>query len=261
MEKNYFRFEEFDIRLETQWVGRSFYYFDEGTSSNSILLKDEEKFVNGAVVLVEDQSEGRGRLDRSWESFAGQNLTFSLLLTDTSFRQGNPPLLSFVASLAVARALDTLYQLSPNLKWPNDVLVKGRKICGILLEASSSGSSLSKIVIGIGINVNQPWFKGEYRTPPTSLKMENDKSNSREVLLAEVLNQFEELTEIYLKDPEKIIKEWKQYCNDMGEKITIDQNGRLITGTFEGIDKNGCMLLEIDGRNTVINYGDVSIVR
>jgi BirA family biotin operon repressor/biotin-[acetyl-CoA-carboxylase] ligase len=114
---------------------------------------------NGTVVLAEKQTSGKGRKDRVWYSAPETNLTFSILLTKDKFLNNNSSLINFAASLAVAFSIENLYQLKTELKWPNDVLLDGKKTSGILIESTSQGNKIERFVVGIGVNVNQPSFQ------------------------------------------------------------------------------------------------------
>ena len=190
MEIKLLNLEEFNIKLDTDFVGRNFVYLEECDSTNSFLFGSKEFDSDGTVVLSEYQTKGKGRKDRNWESAKDQNLTFSILLKKNLFAS-EVNIINLAASLAVAQTLETLFQLDVDLKWPNDVLIKGKKIAGILLESSSRGSKIDRLVVGIGINVNQVGFNGKFLLPPTSVKKEFNETVSREKLLSEFLNIFE----------------------------------------------------------------------
>lgn len=253
--------EKFDLKLNTDYIGRNFIYFEEIDSTNSFLMdKKDKNNTNGTIVFAEKQTEGRGRKNRVWYSAKELNLNFSILLTNKKYFGKNFNLVNFSSSLAVSQAIENLYQLNTELKWPNDVLIKGKKVCGILLEASSQGSKIEKVVVGIGINVNQTMFQGEFNFPPTSIKIESNEIIERERLLAEVLNNFEELLERTLTKPEEVLKEWKSRCRSIGEKISITENDETKYGIFDDIDENGFLLLKLkDNKIEKIHFGDVGI--
>ncbi len=254
-----FNIEDFNIKLDTEEIGRNFVYCAEINSTNSFLLEDEEFKKNGTVILAEYQTNGRGRLTREWQSAKDLNLTFSILL-NKGFESVNPNIINLTASLAVAMSIENLYQLPVELKWPNDVLVNSKKIAGILLESTSKGSKLDKIVIGFGINVNQTSFTGKFIIPPTSVRNEFHSVASRERTLSEMLNNFEELLEVCKAHPWKILEDWKNRCKMLGEKIKVDAGeGKTKFGKFKDIDDSGFMILEVSGRDEKIHFGDVSI--
>ena len=250
--------EEFNIKLETEIIGRNFIYFDECDSTNEFLFSSKDYTKDGTVVLSEFQSKGKGRKDRVWESSKGQNLTLSILLR----RDVKPKSINIInlgASLAVAHTLENLYQLNVELKWPNDVLVKRKKIAGILLESSSKGNKIEKVVIGIGINVNQVGFQGKFIIPPTSVKKEFGETVSRERLLSELLNNLEETFDICAANPVKIIEDWKERCKMIGESIKITDNDENKFGIFSNIDEDGYLILKQKEKMEKIHFGDVSL--
>jgi BirA family biotin operon repressor/biotin-[acetyl-CoA-carboxylase] ligase len=256
-----FSFEIFDIKLDTEFIGRNFIFSEEADSTNSVLLDKGNKYtINGTVFYTEKQLKGRGRKNRPWHSAKELNLTFSILLTNKKYITENPVLLNFAASLAVGNALENLYQLKVELKWPNDVLINGKKICGILTESTSEGNKIDRLVIGVGINVNQTMFQGSYNIPPTSVKLEINETAEREKLLAEVLNNIEELLRVLIESPGTIIKDWKQKCSMIGDKISITEGEEVKYGIFEDVDENGFLLLK-DNNDKIekIHYGDVSL--
>jgi BirA family transcriptional regulator, biotin operon repressor / biotin---[acetyl-CoA-carboxylase] ligase len=255
-----FNIEVFDIKLDTDYIGRNFVYSEEVESTNSLLLDKANKFnTNGTVVLAEKQNKGRGRLDRVWYSAKGQNLTFSILLNNKKFIKDNLNHINFASALSVGYAIENRFQLRTDMKWPNDVLVHGKKIAGILLESSSSGNMLERLVIGIGINVNQSGFQGQYKIEPTSIFQETLTPAERETLLAEFLNIFEDNMTKLQKNPEEILKEWRNKCSMLGEKITIEEDGKIRSGIFDDIDNNGYLLFRSGGKIETIYFGDVSL--
>ena len=256
-----FDLELFDIKLDTEVIGRNFIYAEEVDSTNSVLLdKSNNKFdIDGTVVLSEKQNEGRGRKDRVWYSTKGMNLTFSILLKDRDFSGRRINLINFTSSLAVAMAIENLYQLKIELKWPNDVLISGKKTAGILIESSSAGKKIERVVTGIGINVNQTSFQGIYKIPPTSIKQESGNNIDREVLLAEVLNIFEEILQWIDDKPNEILKDWKARCRMIGEKISVTEGDQVRYGIFDDIDDEGFLILRTGRKFEKIYFGDVSI--
>ena len=256
-----FEIENFDLKLNTDIIGRNFIYAEEIDSTNTFLLdKKNKSLVDGTVIFAEKQNKGRGRKDRVWYSVKDQNLYFSILLTTKKYLGKNINLVNLASSLAVAQAIENLYQSNTNLKWPNDVLIKGKKVSGILLEASSQGSKIERLIIGIGINVNQTVFQGSFNIPPTSIKLETNVNIERERLLAEVLNIFEELLQKINAEPEIILKDWKARCRMIGEKIEVSDDNVIKYGIFDDIDENGFLLLKTkDKKIEKIHFGDVSV--
>lgn len=253
-----FNFEDFDIKLNTEIIGRNFYYIEKVDSTNELLLKSNDFNKQGTVLLAESQTAGKGRLDREWKSNKGQNLTFSILLTE-EFLKGNLNIINMASSLSVAQAIENLYQLRVELKWPNDVLIEGRKVSGILLESTSKGNQITRLVVGIGINVNQAQFTGKFNIPPTSIKSEFKKSVQRERLLSELLNIYEELAVKAVENPREILNDWKTKCRMIGEKVQVEVGKQKKFGIFYDIDEIGQLVLKSGGNYEKINFGDVTL--
>ena len=255
-----FNIENFDIKLNTEYIGRTFVYAEELSSTNTFLMEKQNGYnESGTVVLAEKQTSGKGRKDRVWYSAPDSNLTFSILLTKDKFLSSNSSLINFAASLSVAFSIENLYQLKTELKWPNDVLLDGKKTSGILIESTSQGSKIERFVIGIGINVNQPSFQGTFNYPPTSIRNELGRNVEREKLLAEILNNFELLLEKIKKNKSEVINDWKSKCKMIGERISIVENDSEKFGIFYDIDEEGFLLLKTKDGIEKIHYGDVSL--
>jgi BirA family transcriptional regulator, biotin operon repressor / biotin---[acetyl-CoA-carboxylase] ligase len=255
-----FNLERFDIKLSTEVIGRNFVYTEEIDSTNSFLLDKSNKFsIDGTVLLAEKQNKGKGRKDRVWYSTREQNLTFSILLTNKKYLGKNLNLINFATSLAVAVSIESIYQLKTELKWPNDVLVNGKKIAGILLESTSQANKIERLVVGIGINVNQTLFQGNYNIAPTSIKQELKEQIDRERLLAELLNNLEEILSKVETEPGEILKDWKSRCRLIGEKISISEGENVKYGIFDDLDSEGFLLLKNKGKIEKIHFGDVSV--
>jgi BirA family biotin operon repressor/biotin-[acetyl-CoA-carboxylase] ligase len=255
-----FTLENFDIKLETEIIGRNFIYYDEISSTNSELLSNKQYKRSGTVLLAEKQIKGKGRKERIWQSAKGANLTFSILLTKDMLSNLNVNHLNLAASLAVATAIENLHQLRTELKWPNDVLISKKKVAGILIETTVKGNKLERVVIGIGINLNQIAFQGEFNYPPTSLKLETGMNIDRENMLAEILNIFEELLLKLSDQYEQVLEDWREKCKMIGDKINITDGEKIKTGIFFDIDDDGYLLLKRNDTIEKIHFGDVSLL-
>lgn len=256
-----FNLEIFDIKLETEFIGRNFIYTDEIESTNTELLSNKQHYKkSGTVILAEKQSSGKGRKGRAWHSARGLNLTFSILLGKDKVEELNINHINLAASLAVSTAIENLYQLKTELKWPNDVLVNKKKVAGILAETSIKGNVVERVVIGIGINLNQYTFQGEFNIPPTSLKIETGLEIDRENIMAEILNIFEEMIFELAAHPKNILNDWRSKCQMIGDKITVTEDEKIKSGTFHDIDENGYLILKRDNEIEKIHFGDVSII-
>jgi BirA family biotin operon repressor/biotin-[acetyl-CoA-carboxylase] ligase len=255
-----FNLETFDIKLDTEYIGRNFIYSEEVSSTNALLLDKEAGNIHGTTLLAEKQSKGHGRKERMWYSMKGLNLTFSVLLTNKRYFTKKINLINFAAALAVALSIENLYQLKTELKWPNDVLTNRKKVSGILIESVSKGEKLERVVVGIGLNVNQTTFQGSYNIKPTSLKNEIGHNIQREMLLAELLNVFEEIIEQIITNPKWVLREWKERCRMIGEKISITEDNKVKNGIFDDIDDDGFLILKTDKKTEKIYFGEMDKV-
>ena len=256
-----FDLEKFDLKLNTDVIGRNFIYAEEVPSTNTELLSESNFYQkHGTVLFAEKQTDGKGTKKRAWYSDDQLNLTFSILITEPKYFKKKINILNFVASLALAASIENLYQLRTDLKWPNDVLIDGKKAAGILIESTSKGSKIERLVIGIGLNVNQIAFQRRFSTEPTSLKKELGHPVEREKTLAEILNNIEEMLNTSNKFPDKILEDWKAKCKMIGERITVVNNDVTKHGIFNDIDKNGFLVLRTDDKLETLHIGDVSIL-
>lgn len=211
----------------------------------------------GIVVVAEEQTAGRGRLGRRWLSIPGQNLSFSILLYPTRWVSAR---LSVAASVAVRRAIRRLCGLSSTLKWPNDVLIGQKKVCGILIEAALQNDEARHAIIGIGINVN--YSPAGHRNVPsavTSLATELGHPVPREDVLQAVLT---ELGVIYteLTGWESAWAEWQSSLDTIGKEVQVRWGERVEQGFAEAVDSEGNLLLRrADGTTVTMAAGDVTL--
>ena len=248
--------------LKTKYMARELYCYNESGSTNETAMKlAGEKAPAGTVVITEKQTAGKGRLNRNWSSPAGLGLWFSVIL-----RPGISPKraadLTFVAGLAVVKAIRSFTGLEAGLKWPNDIYINGKKACGILTEINADSDIVKYLVLGIGINVNtgKTDFPEELRTRATSLALEAGKKLSRLGLLNVLIAELEKQYEIYKKKGFPVFAaEWKKNSVIMNKRVKV----KGLTETFEGIavdiDPDGALVLRLNsGELKRIYSGDVS---
>ncbi|NIV73030.1 MAG: biotin--[acetyl-CoA-carboxylase] ligase [Calditrichae bacterium] len=217
------------------------------------------------VVAADQQTAGKGRFQRQWDSPANQGLWFSVLLRpQISLNHLNLVNLFAAYSLAdyLERHVKTVIEnpIQINLKWPNDLWVDGKKICGILLESSFSDRQLSYLVVGIGLNVNQnrSGFAPEIREIATSLKMITEAHWNREQLLAGFLNHYyEQYTYFFPDNFQSLIDLYLSKSLFKGEKITIHTGDEKLSGIFTGLTEEGYLILSRNGEEKIITAGDV----
>lgn len=234
------------------------------TPSTNLLAKAlaSDGSPEGMVVVADSQSGGRGRMGRVWLSPPGSNLYLSLIL-----RPGVPsirvPQLTLLVAVAIHRALcDVAPELQFMIKWPNDILVNGKKLCGVLCEMQSEPDMTHFVVVGIGINVNQSEFPPELHGMATSLFLETLRSFSRPKLLAAVLNHFEPLYDRWLlqDDLAFTLSYLEEHSLLQSNEVTIDQLNRSLSGTVKGISCGGELILErADGQTILVSSGEAHL--
>lgn len=219
------------------------YRFGKIDSTNSYLLELGDKgFPEGTVAVADEQTSGRGRFARRWEAEPLSSLLFSILLRPVFLNRDEVFILTFSASVAVAEAIEIVTGVKTELKWPNDVLIHGRKACGILLESDFEGEKLNYVVIGIGLNVNQAVFPDEIKTKAVSLSMAAGRSFDREELLSSILLRFKEVYEsLKERDFYSIMKRWRDKCLMFGKRIKFSVAGKEIEGVLEEVTDDGAV--------------------
>jgi len=239
-----FKYELFSTKLATSWLGRSFLFFEEldSTNTQAKLLKESD-IAHGMVVLTDHQKKGRGQYERNWESEAARNLTFSVIVIP------NKPERLHVLTLGFARAIADSIEHHTNfraqLKWPNDVLVNGQKIGGLLTETLFIGNRLSRVIIGIGINVNQKSFSEKNRSIATSMITLTGKEFEREILLADILGRAEHYYRQWHQQSVDLIAGINNKLIGYGEWVHLWNNGQKLEETYKflGISETGRLVV------------------
>ncbi len=247
--------------LTNKIVGREILSFDETDSTNDVAFKlGEQGLKEGVCVFTEHQRKGRGRLGRAWASPKGKNVLFSVLL-----RPALPPAeasrITLAAALAVVRAAAKHTGKTPGIKWPNDVLLDGRKLCGILTEMSAEQDRVKFVVLGIGVNVNS----GASELPPgaVSLKEAAGHAVSRVDFARDLLSELE-VEYLRLRDGkfEEIARDWESHSVTSGRRVTATVLGRRVEGQATGIDADGALWIRRDdGLQERVMAGDVEAVK
>lgn len=255
--------DEIGSRLQTSRMGRKIYFFESTGSTNQVAKQvGEEGAPDGTLILAEEQTAGRGRSGRKWVTPPRCAIAFSLLLRPTL-----PPqrisMTTLVMGLAVEQAVRKRYDLAVGIKWPNDVVIDGKKICGILTEMSAEMDGVHYIVIGTGINANLTSFPEEIRDVATSLQIQLGHPVDRAALLTQVLEEFETYYGIFEEDGDlrRLQETYNQDLLSRDQKVRVlDPKGEY-TGTALGIDKEGQLLVRRDdsGEVTKVWSGEVSV--
>jgi BirA family biotin operon repressor/biotin-[acetyl-CoA-carboxylase] ligase len=256
-------------QLHTRFVGKPLHFFDSLDSTNTYAMQlAREGASEGTVIVADAQSGGKGRLGRSWVSPAGVNLYCSLIL-----RPCVPavlaPQLNLLAAVAVAEAIVEVCGITPTIKWPNDVLVNGKKVCGILSEMQTSQTSrdtLKAVVVGIGVNLNAQLdaFPEELREKASSLCLITGESVERGMFAASLLTHLEQSYLLWLQEGFPVLRSaWERYASGLiGKQIAVAAPEGVMSGTVLGLDSDGALLVReqlTDAPRRVV-AGDVTVI-
>ncbi|MDC1136983.1 biotin--[acetyl-CoA-carboxylase] ligase [Nitrosopumilus sp.] len=249
--------------LKTKMLGQEAYYFDsiDSTQSQALKMANESKN-NGTIVIAEKQTGGRGRSGRKWISPKG-GIWFSIIL-HPKFDISNTTLFPIAASLALSNAIEKTCSVSTELKWPNDLTIMGKKLAGMLVDASFESNKIENLILGVGINfdVNTKEIEKILKKTPnyygvSSLNEQKNKCKPIELIqsfLSELEQVYEELNS---NQTNKIISKWTKKSSTIGKKIEIDTNDGKITGEAIKIDNDGGLLIKDKGKTHKVIAGDV----
>ncbi len=253
--------DETEIRskLRTKLFGRELHIYEHIGSTNDAAKKLPPTVPEGTVVLAEEQTSGRGRLGRVWHSVKGESLTFSVVIKP-DIRQSHLGIISLYASLAVAEGIKDSTGLQPECKWPNDVLVGGKKCCGILSEATFVRGRCEGIIVGIGLNVNQGDFPGELSRTATSLRQAAGARYDVGDILSVLLHHMEKnYPAVQDGRYEEIRTGWLRYAPMIGKTVTISTPGASCRGIARRIEENGELVLWHGGKEERFSSGDLTL--
>lgn len=244
-------------------VGREIRVFQETTSTNDVVDKMARDGVReGSVVFAESQSKGRGRLGRKWVSPPGKGLWFSVLLRP-HFHPQFTTQLTVAAATALVRAIRSQCEITPEIKWPNDVLIRGKKVAGILTELSAELDSVKYVILGIGVDVNLESndFPPEVRPIATSLRVECRRLVNRAELATAILRELDlDYERVCSGQFESVAEEWEQRCATIGCNVGIHVGDRIVRGRAEALDSDGALLVRTQhGHLERIIGGDVTV--
>lgn len=238
---------EIQIGLQTTSFGQNIHYEESVDSTQKIANRlANEDAAEGTIVIAEEQTLGKGRLSRNWHSPKFTGIWMSLILRpNIPFHEA--PQLTLLAAVAVAQAIEDVTDLTPEIKWPNDLLIKGKKVTGILTELQAESDRIHSVIVGIGINVNQKLsdFPEELQNTATSLFIESGKNITRSALIQQILRNMEKLYHTYLQhgfNPIKLL--WESYAVSLGKELKATTVNETIIGKALGITDSGVLLLE-----------------
>lgn len=242
--------EELRSGLDTRIVGRELVFFDLTDSTNSRARElGDGGHPEGTVVIADQQTLGKGRLGRQWVSPPGVNLYASLLLRPPILPYDGPQL-TFISAVAVAWAIRDSSGLAPTVKWPNDILLRGKKVAGLLNEMNAETEGVRYIILGIGVNLNMAasQFPADLRYPATSVALETGASVSRLAFTRILFRHLDDLYLTYLKEGfAPVIKAWEGLCDLVGRQVEVDCQSRILRGTVTGLDSDGALLVRSAG--------------
>jgi BirA family biotin operon repressor/biotin-[acetyl-CoA-carboxylase] ligase len=255
----------FTWNLKTDYVGRRFVYrpTSESTMDDARRMLERFRLTNGALLLAETQTAGRGRANRSWVSPPDVNLYFTVILRTG---ERDPCLLSYVTPLAIAEAIEATAAahdatLRVDLKWPNDAQIDGRKVAGVLIETASSPEGEPVALVGVGINVNfDPAQYPEVADIATSVKQALGFEVPREVLLARFCDQLERLYEEAASGSRRPFDAWKQRLVTLGSTVVATGGGQALRGVAVDVNGDATLVIETpDGARHAVEAGDVTL--
>ena len=254
-----------DIRpgLRTTIIGKKIHFLSEVTSTNTLAMEmAADGTPEGTVVIAETQTGGKGRLGRKWISPKG-NLYLSVVLRP-NIPMHKAPLITLTGAVAVASAIRTTCGLEAGIKWPNDILLSGKKVSGLLTEMSAEQDRIRHVVLGIGVDVNMEMgeLPAEVRSVTTTLAAEAGAKINRTMLLQQVLRDLETWYEKFLINDAEVLDEWKKLNTTVGNRITVSGTGEALDGLAQGVDGDGRLIVRLDnGTIRTVAAGDVTILK
>ncbi|MBR5301207.1 MAG: biotin--[Clostridia bacterium] len=243
--------------LETKWAGCEIVYFHETDSTNrQARLLAREGMPHGTLVIADTQRAGRGRRGRGWISPAGEGVFMSLIVRP-DVHPSRVAKMSLTLSLAVARAIERETGLNARIKWPNDIVIGGRKVCGLLLEMDATENKVESIVAGVGINVHQTVFDEEIAHTASSLDLLKGKRVSRSTIVRAFLEEFERAAAL---DDTQMMNTYRERSATIGQRVQVIALDGTYTGMAKGISDSGSLLVEHDsGEVREVLAADVSV--
>lgn len=245
---------------------KEIFVYDLVSSTNELAMKlaTKEDFRENTVIIADSQEKGKGRLGRKWISPPGKNVYMSIVFKPR-LETRDATMLTLLSAVASAYAIKEISGLPVSIKWPNDLMLSGKKLGGILTEIRADIDNVNLAVIGIGINVNMEGgdFKSEIRSIATSMKEESGEYYSRNELVIEILKQFWHFYSILINMGKfSLLNEWKILSSTIGKRVKVVIEGEKLIGLAEDIDDNGMLILKLDsGLRRQISAGDITLLR
>jgi len=246
--------------LKTKSLAKKVFCYDKIDSTNEEAKRQALAGApDGSLFIAEQQNGGKGRLGRTWNSPSGTGLWFSVLL-----RSSQLPLqvtnITLLAGLAVCRAIQSQTNAAAMIKWPNDVVIGSKKVCGILTEMAAEVDRIEYVVVGIGVNVNIESFSDELSVKATSLRIERGHPVDRIPLLQEILREFESVLNEYSSNPESTLADYKTLCVSLNRKVQFTKDKNTVSGTAVDIAPDGKLIVRCENGELIsINSGEVTV--
>lgn len=252
----------FKHQLTTQWLGQAMLFFKKLKSTNSYVKQlPAEEISHGLLCLADDQTHGRGQYQKKWESEPGQNLTFTLTFKPAG--NSHFHILTLACAKAVIDQIGHTAGLQGTLKWPNDIYVGDKKLGGLLTETTFSGNSIERLLVGLGLNINQTQFPDHLQHKATSLCLLTDKKYSREQFLSELLSRVEYEYGRWHKRHLALLKEINQKVEGYGQWIRLCVNGKKYDAPVKllGMNEDGqLVVLDEDGTIKTFSYEQIRLI-
>ena len=256
---------EITTKIKSKFIGRRIYYFDEIDSTQNYALQiSNNTNENGAIIIAEKQTHGKGRLNRKWYSPEG-GIWLSVII-HPEFQISDATIIPLAASLALCESIKKVHKIKTDVKWPNDITIDGKKVAGMLIDTSIQGNKVENLVLGIGINfaVNIQQIEKRLKKSPnfygvTSLFPEKN-SPSKIELLVQFLLELEKVINSLIKGKNtQIIRDWSKHTNMFGKTISVNTGNGKISGIAKKIDSDGALIIKTGTKNRRIFVGDVTL--
>ena len=248
--------------MHTEWVAKEVLYFDTIDSTNTKAQELAEKgYPSGTLVVADKQESGKGRRDRSWVSPSGTGI-FMTLMIKPDINPNNASMLTLVAALAVAKAITSVTGEEAMIKWPNDIVVNSKKVCGILTEMNAQFDYINHIVVGIGINVHNESFPEEISQMASSLMIEaGGKRFHRAQIIAETMSYFEQYYDTFLKtqDLSALVREYDELLVNRNKSVRVLDPKEPFDGKAMGITPKGELIVDTWESRKLVSSGEVSV--
>jgi BirA family biotin operon repressor/biotin-[acetyl-CoA-carboxylase] ligase len=248
--------------LKTEFIGHNLHWEYEVNSTNTLALQLAEKGAReGTVVVSECQKHGRGRMGRTWISQPEIGIYLSLILRP-KFVPMKAPSITFMSAIAVVEALEQTFGIKASIKWPNDVMIGGKKVSGILTELKAEMECIHYVIVGIGINVNNTKFPKAFRDKVTSLSLELKEEVSRIKIVQALLQALERWYLITLEDGiDRTFNQWRELSCTLGNRVEVNVGDEILGGMATRLGPDGSLYLKLDsGVEKQILAGDVTMV-